>query len=214
VLQNHLQKFESFQLVAVCNNIPEATDALNKHQVDLIFLDIQLPGITGISFLRSLSGHMPLVIFTTAYTEYAVEAYELNVIDYLLKPISLERFSKAIDKVISLRSSPREAAANDHMFVRSNGKFFKINFSDIRYVEGMKDYLKIHTADHTFITHQTMSEMEKILPSSQFMRVHKSYLIAISHIKSIYGNTIDTGRITLPIGVNYKEKVMNLVERT
>jgi len=199
--------------VALCNNIPEAADALNRHQVDLMFLDIQLPGITGISFLRSLPGPMPLVIFTTAYTEYAVEAYELNVIDYLLKPISLERFSKAIDKVVNLKSSPRETVDNEHMFVRSDGKFFKINFSDIRYVEGMKDYLKIHTSDHTFITHQTMGEMEKILPSSQFMRVHKSYLIAISHIKSIYGNTIDTGRITLPIGVNYKEKVMNFVER-
>ena len=211
VIESHLAKIKSFELVATCNNVPEALEVLNKERVDVIFLDIQLPGMTGLDFLRTLPAS-PLVVLTTAYAEYALESYELNVIDYLLKPISFERFSKAIDKIINWKPSITKGnGESDHMFVKSSGKFFKINFSDIRYVEGMRDYLKIHTGENMFITHQTLNDIERILPAGQFMRVHKSYLIAISHIKSIYGNSIDTGKVTLPIGINYKERVMNLV---
>lgn len=103
-----------------------------------------------------------------------------------------------------------ERQLTDHIFIKSNGKFFKVNFSEIIYVEGMKDYLKIHTADYKLVTHQTMSEMEKVLPSKQFIRVHKSYIIALAHIKSIYGNIIETGKASIPVGINYKEKVMQL----
>src|SRR5262249_52448248 len=157
----------------------------------------------------------PLIVLTTAYAEYALESYEFNVVDYLLKPISLERFLKAVNKILDANQviSQKRPAANDLIFVKSNGKFFKINFSDIRYVEIMKEYLKIHTDYQVFITHQTMNEMEKMLPSKQFMRVHKSFVVAIAHIKSIYGNSIETGKATLPIGVNYKDKVMELVGR-
>lgn len=212
VIQNHLEKIDTFELVATCKNIPEATEVLDKQEVDVMFLDIQLPGMTGIHFLRTLRVS-PIVVLTTAYAEYALESYELNVIDYLLKPISFERFSKAIHKILDWKQelSTKNSLPGDHMFIRSNGKFFRINFSDIRYIEGMKDYLKIHTGDNTFITHQTMNEIEGILPAGQFMRVHKSYVVGVAHIKSIYGNSIDTGEITLPIGINYKEKVMNLV---
>jgi DNA-binding LytR/AlgR family response regulator len=212
VIQNHLEKINSFQLVGVCSNTQEAQDLLNQQEVDLIFLDIQLPGMTGLNFLRSLPAHPPVVL-TTAYAEYALESYDFNVIDYLLKPVSFERFSKTINKIVNdkLIAKPKKTKSADHIFVKTNGKFLKINFSDIRYVQSMRDYLKIHTDQQTIITHQTMSAMEKILPGNEFIRVHKSYVVAIKFIKSIYGNNIETAHATIPIGVNYKDKVMSLV---
>jgi len=213
VIQAHLQRTDQFELIGVCSNALEAKEILDKKEVDLIFLDIQLPGMTGLNFLRTLK-NPPLVVLTTAYAEYALESYEFNVIDYLLKPISYERFSKTIDKIVEGRlftqTSKEKEHSHDHIFIKSNSKFFKVNFSEIIYIEGMKDYLKIHTADYKLVTHQTMNEMEKILPAKQFIRVHKSYIIALAHVKSIYGNNIETGKATLPIGINYKEKVMNL----
>ncbi len=211
VIQNHLEKIDSFELAGICSNTLEAKEILDRQHIDLIFLDIQLPGMTGLNFLRSLPTYPPVVL-TTAYSEYALESYDFNVIDYLLKPISFERFSKTANKIINekLLAQPKEKTINDHIFVKSAGKFLRINFSDIIYIEGMKDYLKIHTDDHTIITHQTMSEMERILPPRQFIRVHKSYVVAVKYIKSIYGNSIETKKTTIPIGINYKEKVMSL----
>ena len=215
VIESHIQKTGRFELVAVCNNALEARAVLDKNEIDLIFLDIQLPGMTGLNFLRSLPDP-PLVVLTTAYSEYALESYEFNVIDYLLKPVSFERFCKTINKIADGRlfSQPAKelpAQQGDHIFIKSTNKFFKVNFSEIIYIEGMKDYLKIHTADYRLVTHQTMNEMEQLLPAKQFMRVHKSYIIALTHIKTIYGNTIEIDKASIPIGINYKEKVMNLV---
>jgi DNA-binding LytR/AlgR family response regulator len=217
VIQSHLQKSDRFELVGVCNNAMEARELLNKHEVDLMFLDIQLPGMTGLHFLRSLT-NPPLVVLTTAYAEYALESYEFNVIDYLLKPISFDRFSKTINKIVDGKFVLQNKTENgnvtgDHIFIKSNSKFFKIDFPDIIYIEGMKDYLKIHTQENILVTHQTMQEMEQLLPSKQFIRVHKSYIIAVPHIKSIYGNSIEMGKATIPIGISYKEKVMNLISR-
>ena len=217
VLQSHLQKLKRLELVAICNNALEAKDVLNKQDVDLMFLDIQLPGMNGLNFLRSLL-EPPLVVLTTAYSEYAVESYEFNIIDYLLKPVSFERFCKAIDKIVDGRLFTREAKEKnslpaDHIFVKSNSKFFKVNFSEIIYIEGMKDYIKIHTIEYKLVTLQTMSEMEKILPPHQFVRVHKSYIIAVAYIKSIYGNSIEMENETIPIGLNYKDKVTHLINK-
>ena len=178
-----------------------------------MFLDIRLPGMSGLNFLRSLPDP-PLVVLTTAYAEYAVESYEFSVIDYLLKPISFERFSKAVNKIVDGRlfsQAGQDKLPGDHIFIKSNSKFFKVNFSEILYIEGMKDYLKIHTPEYTLVTHQTMNEVEKTLPSRQFIRVHKSYIVAIGHIRTIYGNSVELGKVTIPIGINYKETVMNLV---
>ncbi len=205
------------ELVAVCNNALEAREVLNKHDVDLMFLDIQLPGMTGLNFLRTLQTP-PLVVLTTAYSEYAVESYEFNIIDYLLKPVSFERFCKAIDKVVDGRlfttaAKDKENLPSDHIFVKSNSKFFKVNFSEIIYIEGMKDYLKIYTREYKLVTLQTMNDMEKILPVKQFIRVHKSYIIALAHIKTIYGNSIEMDNETIPIGINYKEKVSQLINK-
>ena len=215
VIQSHLQKMEEIQLMAVCNNAAEAIAALKKFEVDLIFLDIQLPGVTGLNLLRILT-NPPLVILTTAYAEYALESYEFSVIDYLLKPISFERFKKAINKVFRGRLYSKIAAEKDnqtveHIFIKSGNKFFKINFSEIIFIEAMKDYLKIHAADYTLVTHQTMTEMEKILPAKQFIRVHKSFIVAVPHIKSVYGSSIETGKNTIPIGVSYKNIVMGFI---
>lgn len=215
VIKSHLQKMEGWELAGIARNAPEALEILQTQEVDVMFLDIRLPGMSGLNFLRSLSDP-PLVVLTTAYAEYAVESYEFSVIDYLLKPISFERFSKAAGKIaegrlVSQAGKEQDKSSGDHIFVKSNSKFFKVNFSEILYVEGMKDYLKIHTPEYTLVTHQTMNELEKALPSRQFMRVHKSYIIAVRHIRSIYGNSVELGKVTIPIGISYKEAVMALV---
>jgi DNA-binding LytR/AlgR family response regulator len=212
VIKSHLERTDRLKLMGTYRNALEAKAALDREEVDLIFLDIQLPGMTGLNFLRSLS-HPPLVVFTTAFPQYAVESYEFNVIDYLLKPISYERFSKTIEKIMdgkifqpALASFPR-----DHIFIKSSSRFFRLRFADIIYIQGMKDYLKVYTSDHTIVTHRTMSEMENILPAGQFLRVHKSYIVALAHIKSVYGNSIEMGKVLLPIGSNYKERMMNFI---
>lgn len=214
VIQNHLENFSELELVGVFRNAQEADIALQTGEVDLMFLDIRLPGMSGMSFLKSLE-NPPLVVLTTAYPEYALESYEYNVIDYLLKPISLERFTKAVNKIANgrLYTQPiRESAKDaDHIFIKSGSKFFKVNFSEIIFVEGMKDYLKIHVPDYTLVTHQTMNELEKILPARQFMRVHKSYIVAIAQIKTIYGNTIELKKTSIPIGISYKEAVLKMM---
>jgi DNA-binding LytR/AlgR family response regulator len=215
VIKSHLQRAGGFSLAGVYRNAPEAKEALEKDAVDLIFLDIQLPGMTGLNFLRSLASP-PLVIFTTSYPEYALESYEFNVIDYLLKPISYERFSKTVGKIIDgkiFRTPENEIKPflREHIFIRSNGKFLRISFHDIRYIEGMKDYLKIHTIEHTIITHQTMSEMENILPQEQFLRIHKSYIVSVTRIKAVFGNSVDMEDLLLSIGLIYKERIMQFI---
>src|SRR5262249_20619033 len=145
------------------------------------------------------------------YPEHAVESYELNVIDYLLKPISFDRFLKAVDKIADgrLLNEPdkNDESAGDHIFIKANSKFFRVSFYSISYSEGMKDYRKIHTVDNTLITHQTMNDIERILPPRQFLRIHKSYIIALSHIRAIYGNSVEMEKATIPIGANYKERI-------
>lgn len=217
VIRNHLARIGQMELLGVYRTAPEAQTALLHLDVDVLFLDIRLPGMSGLHFLRSLADP-PLVVLTTAYAEYALESYEFNVIDYLLKPISFERFAKAVNKILdgrlySLASTPVEAKDEDHIFIKSNSKFFRVDFSEILYVQGMKDYLKLYTPDFTLVTHHTMNEMEKTLPSRQFLRVHRSYIVAIKHIRAIYGNSIELGKMTIPIGVNYKDTVMDLIGR-
>jgi DNA-binding LytR/AlgR family response regulator len=214
VIENHLQRSGRFELAGVCSNVQEAKAILDKEDIGIMFLDIQLPGITGLQFLKTLTDP-PLVVLTTAYPEYALESYEYNVVDYLLKPISFDRFSKAVDKIVegnisagSLKESSE--IKSDHIFIKSGSKFFRINFSEIIFIEGMKDYLKIHTNTGTLVTHQTMQEMEELLPSKQFIRIHRSYIVAIPQIKSIYGNAVETSKGEISIGTSYKEHVMKL----
>jgi two-component system, LytTR family, response regulator len=215
VIKSHLLKSGRFNLLGIYRNAPEAKEAMEKEEVDLLFLDIQLPGMTGLNFLRSLT-NPPLVVFTTSYPEYALESYEFNVIDYLLKPISYERFSKTMDKIIEgkiFKTNARDikTVSRDHIFIRSEGKFFRVAFSDIVYIEAMKDYLKIHNFEDDIITHQTMAEMENILPTGQFIRIHKSYIVAVAQIKAVFGNSVDLGKTLLPIGLFYKDGIMRFI---
>ncbi|HEY4065073.1 MAG TPA: LytTR family DNA-binding domain-containing protein [Puia sp.] len=222
VIVSHLARIGRLELMGIYRNALEALEALKTIEVDVMFLDIRLPGMSGLHFLRSLP-EPPLVVLTTAYAEYALESYEFNVIDYLLKPISYERFAKAVTRIVdgrlytqpSKEETTMEAGplpTGDHIFIKSNSKFFRVGFSEILYIEGMKDYLKIHTPEYALVTHQTMNELEKTLPARQFIRVHKSYIVAVGQIKSIYGNSIELNKVTLPIGISYKEAVMGLIQ--
>ena len=214
VIKNHLQQVDRFELVGVCRTAPEAAAVLENNDVDVMFLDIQLPGMSGLNFLRTLTDP-PLTVLTTAYAEHALESYEYNVVDYLLKPISFDRFLKTVNKIVDgklLNETVKEMEVpGDHIFVKANSKFFKVNFASIVYIEGMKDYLKIHTTENTLVTHQTMNDIEKILPAKQFLRIHKSYIISLSHIRAIYGNSVEMDNATIPVGVNYKEKIFSLI---
>jgi DNA-binding LytR/AlgR family response regulator len=215
VIKSHLQRIGRLELVGIYRNAPEAMEALQTQDVDLMFLDIHLPGMTGLNFLRVLPDP-PLVVLTTAFSEYALESYEFSVIDYLLKPISFERFSKAVNKVIdgklfSPAGKEKDRSPEEHIFIKSNSKFFKVNFSEIVYIQGMKDYLKIHTPDYVLVTHQTMNELERILPARHFIRVHKSYMVAVARIRTIFGNSVELEKATIPIGISYKDKVMGLI---
>lgn len=236
VLAAHIAKIPSLHLVQQCSNAMEAFEALHKNSIDLIFLDINMPVVSGLNFLRSLKDP-PAVILTTAYTEYAMEGYELDVVDYLLKPISFDRFFKAVKKAaqhfshsgrnvpslpeehtLQLPQQTQAAAGNpatekNYFFIKADGKLVKVNYSDIRYIEGMKDYLKIHTNGQPIVTHHTMKAMEEQLPSGKFMRVHKSYIIALNAIKAIEGNIIhlDVDKAEIPLGSSFRDALLAVV---
>lgn len=234
VIVAHCARIPELHVVETCNNAMEAFQALHKHEVQLIFLDINMPVISGLNFLKSLKDP-PAVILTTAYTEYALEGYELDVVDYLLKPVPFERFATAIRKVQQRLSRPGAEApamvpaaasmplanstynsnntAKDFIFIKSNGKLVKLNFSDIHYIEGMKDYLKIFTSDKTHVIHQTMKSMEEQLPEQLFMRVHKSYIVALNAIRQIDGNCIETASGGVPLSTTYRDLLLKTIEK-
>ncbi len=215
VIENHLQKFQQFEVVGKCGDAIQAFQVLQQKSVDLMFLDIKMPGITGTDFLKNLK-NAPKVIFTTAYTEYAVDAFDLNAVDYLLKPISFERFFKAIDKIYQLNDQKPNAAlvhespVNDreaYLYLKVERKTIKVNVKDILWIESLRDYIKVVTADNVYITKQKISLLEEMLPERDFVRIHRSFIVAISKISSFYSGTIEIGKHELPIGRNYKNDV-------
>lgn len=214
VLRSHIQRIERLELVAVCNNAAEAQTALQSQDIDLMFLDIELPGVTGLKFLQSLSV-APLVIITTAYPQYAAESYEFDVVDYLLKPIPFERFARAANKVLDGRQFPlqQNTESADHIFIKSNSRFQRINFSEIIRVEAMRDYLQIFTEGSRLITLQTMNDMESILPKEKFIRVHRSHIVSVDHIKSVDASNIEIGDKSIPIGSSYRERVTAVINQ-
>jgi DNA-binding LytR/AlgR family response regulator len=227
VLETYIEKFPELSLVSKCNNALEANEVLKNHDVDLMFLDIQMPQLTGIDFLKTLS-RPPLVIFTTAYPNYALEGFELNALDYLLKPISLERFIKAVNKAVEQvklhRNEPGIAAvANegeqhpDYIFVKADKKLVKVNYHDIIYIEGLKDYVIIRMENQRVITLQTMKSLEDKLPSNRFKRIHRSYIINIDKINAIVGNMVEVMEKNLPkhlpIGKNYRDELNDMIEK-
>ena len=214
ILETYIAKFPALHLVAKCNNAIEAFETLKNTAVDLMFLDIQMPQISGLEFLKTLS-KPPKVIFTTAYSEHALESYELGVVDYLLKPISFERFAKAANKAIAQDteqglSSTTESKAN-FIFVKSDKKLIKVLFEEIYYIEGLKDYVILHTPNGRLVTLQTMKSLESKLPTKIFMRSHRSYIINLQKIDVLEGNMVYINKKSLPIGKNYKEDLLKII---
>lgn len=217
LLEDNIRQIPFLELVASCHNAFEAMDVLHQGQVDLLFLDIQLPGITGIQFLKSLQTPVaPLVVFITAYEQFAVEGFELNVIDYLLKPVSFERFLKAANKAHDLQKLRQTAPTVEpptHFFVNANYALVKIKFDEIMYIEGLKDYVKIYlnSAKHPVVTRMTLKGIEQKLPSQLFMRVHKSFIVSSDKIQSIRNLKIQIGESTIPVGEQYVDEFMKMI---
>lgn len=215
ILETFIEKIDSINLVGKCQNAIEANQVLKTEKVDLLFLDIQMPELSGIEFLKSLS-NPPQVIFTTAYPDYAIEGFELNALDYLLKPISFDRFIKAANKAEEAlkKAEIAEEVEDDYFFVKADKKLIKINHEDILYIEGLKDYVIIKQKEGRVITLQTMKSLEAKLPVSTFMRVHRSYIVNLGGIKAVEGNTIylnDDNKTSVPIGKNYRERLLEII---
>lgn len=220
VIKAHIEKIDSLEIVSTCQNAIEAFEVLKSKKIDLIFLDIQMPGMTGTELLRSLH-NPPKVIMTTAYREYAIESYELDVVDYLLKPISFERFFKAINKYfqsvtddVIIHSPSSVPCEEGFIYIRSNKKVFKILLRDILYVESLKDYLRIYTHNKPVVTKYTISAFEERLPANQFVRIHRSFIVSLDHISSFTANTIEVADKELPIGRSYKQQVFKTLNYT
>lgn len=214
VLKKYIGDHPSLELVAVCTEAMEAQTIFNKQTIDLVFLDINLPKLSGVNFIKTLL-HPPLVIFTTAYPEYAVEGFELNAIDYLLKPFSFERFlkavNKAIDKLNNSSNGPNEQ--DPFIFLKADKKIHKVDLETIQYIEAIGDYMKVVTESDQLIINETMKKMQEDLPASLFIRVHKSFIISRNKIRFIEGNYVQIADKSIPIGATYRNEVLSSIEK-
>lgn len=222
LLQSYVEKIDELELVGILSNALDAKRKINNEDVDILLTDIQMDDLTGIDLVKTLK-HQPITIFTTAYSEYALEGYDLDVVDYLVKPISFQRFCKAIDKAFELiqfsKSSPSSQVEDtfqkpcDYFFVKTNRKLVKVNYDDILVVESYGEYVKIYTKDDVILALQTTSFMEKTLPSENFVRIHRSHIININQIKEIDGNTIIIDHHRLTVSKRMKDRFMNLIKK-
>jgi DNA-binding LytR/AlgR family response regulator len=213
IIENYISKLPELKLEGRYTNPLEALEVLNKNTVDLLFLDIQMSELSGIQLLKALP-NPPVVIFTTAYQKYALEGYELDVADYLLKPIPFERFLKAVNKVKDLLSLQRNTAEQnplkDYIFVKSDYQLVKINLDDIIYIEGLKDYVKIFAGTKPIFAHQNMKSIESKL-TNDFLRIHKSYIISLKKIEAVQKNMVRIAGLELPVGEMYKEQLFKII---
>lgn len=218
ILTGYLEKTPGLKLVKSCMNATEAYEGLYQHKVDLIFLDIQMPVISGTDFLRSLR-QPPLVIFTTAYQQYAVEGFELNSVDYLLKPVTYERFYQAIQKVrekLSFKagmeaSPPNSTAPIDYLFIKQDTRLVRVNYDQISYIQAEKDYSSVYLEDKRLLASMHLKLFEDTLPKEKFLRVHRSYIVNLSKILSIKGNTAELGDVAIPISANYRDTLLTVL---
>ncbi|MDQ1094874.1 MULTISPECIES: LytR/AlgR family response regulator transcription factor [Chryseobacterium] len=209
IIENYAGKIENLSLEKTFNIPSEAQKHLNKYPVDLIFLDIEMPSKNGMELFKSISQNTK-VIFTTAYSEYAVDAFNINAVDYLLKPFSFERFRAAVDKV----KPGHESDDLKYLSIRADYKLYKINFDDILLIEGLDDYIQIHLTDHSRITaRSSMKNILEKLSDKDFVRVHRSYIIPVNAIRTIVNRNIHIGNFIIPIGETYKEAVMKIVNK-
>ena len=224
IIESYISKLPFLKLVRTCSSATEAMQVLQEEQVDLMFLDIEMPELTGIQFLNILK-HQPLIIFTTAYPDYALEGFNQDAVDYLLKPIPFDRFLKAVTKAqerlqrngrateaLQHIPAPQAAPVQDFMFVKADYKTIRVDFRDILWIEGLKDYIIIQTKDQKIITLLSMNKMMEKLQDSKFLRVHRSFIVSLQKIDSIEKSRIRIGNKEIPIGEVYKEQFLKWVE--
>ena len=219
VLEKYISDVPYLELAGKCSGALEAMEVLHEKQTDLVFLDINMPKLSGTDFLRTQK-NPPLVVITTAYPEFAVEGYELNVLDYLLKPIPFDRFLKSVKKAeeamlsMHLRSARPAQAATDNdpfIFIKSSKKTYKVNLNNILYVEALGDYVKVFTTDRMIVTYQSLKNIETLLPPKTFPRIHKSFIISLHRVELIEGNQVKIRDRMIPIGTNYKTDFEKLI---
>ncbi len=205
-LRGYIDKIDFLELVAVCEDAIQLNSMLRQQPVDLLFLDIEMPYLTGIDFLKNNS-NPPKVIFTTAYEKYAIQGYELDVLDYLLKPISFERFFKAANKAFDYFKAQTQND-NSYIFVKADSKLEKVVFADILFVEAMENYVAIYLADKKLVTHSTLRSIVEALPADKFIQPHKSYLVNMQAIRSVEGNILHIDRYQVPVSKYQKDELM------
>ena len=218
VIKQYANKLPELNIIGTCNDAICAHSKLQEEAVDLLFLDINMPKLSGISFLKNLK-NPPLVIFTTAYSEYALEGFELNAVDYLKKPFSFDRFCKAYfraEELLQLQKTSNSASKfeieNDFLFIKANKKTIKVNFSEIQFIEGLGDYIKIHLRDNKIVANLSMKKIHSLLPQDKFYRTHKSFIVSLENIDSVEGNMTVLGNSKLPIGNSYRADFMKFVK--
>lgn len=221
VVRKYLEDLHEYEIIKECKNALEAMECLNNEDIDLIFLDINMPKLSGLNFLKTIN-NPPAVIITTAYREYALEGYELNVVDYLSKPFAFDRFLRALNKAKDRINSTNkitndlpkatESKTSDFIFIKADKKTHKLSFKEIIYIEALGDYIKIHTSNNTIVTYMSLKKMEQILPYSLFPRIHKSYIISLEKLISIEGNMVDIANEKITIGASYRKDFFNLIK--
>ena len=219
LLEDNISKVPFLKMIAACDNAIEAMQIMEKEPVDLLFLDIQMPGLTGLQFIQSMSSP-PMIILITAYEKYALQGFNLDVTDYLVKPVSLERFIKACNKAkqlfdLKIQQKNEPAAAPEYFFVNVDYSMLKVNLDDIIYVEGFKDYIKIHlkSSKHPVVTRMPVKTIEEQLPASAFIRIHKSYIVSIASITSVRKSAVFIDSQELPVGESYRESLHHLTNK-
>lgn len=219
ILESHLEKIGTIEVVASCKNAMEAFQTISSQKIDLVFLDINMPAVSGLSLARSINKNIK-IIFTTAYRDYAVEGFDLQAVDYLLKPISLERLLQAVNKYLNenmqlplVSETIADEDKSDSFFVRSDRKMVKVAFNEIHYIESLADYIKIHLKDKNVVTRETISSIEAKLPKNDFIRVHRSFIIALNAIDSFTSEFVEIGKKQIPVSRSYKEQVLQRLEK-
>jgi two-component system LytT family response regulator len=221
LLLDNISKIPNLHLVASCTDAFEATKALQEHQVDLIFIDIQMPGLTGLQFIKSLA-QKPMVILITAYKQYALDSYDLDVVDYLVKPVAIDRFMKACNKAAELHQlkiGSKEAGNTlpaDHFFMNVDYSLVKIFFNDILWIESLRDYVKVHLKSTVkpIVARMSLRVLEEQLPAAKFVRIHKSYLVGVESITAVRKNSVFIKDTELPVGETYREVITKITGRS
>lgn len=209
VIEKFAADISYLDLVGKCSNAIEALEVLENQKIDLLFIDINMPKMSGISMVKSMR-QSPAIIFTTAYAEYAVEGFDLEAVDYLLKPFSFERFMKAVARAKEkLSAITNKEKAADYLLIKSDKKLYKIDFQEIRYLQAYGDYVKIFTTNKTLLTKDRLANLESKLPENLFLKIHRSYVIALNAIEFIEGNQVKIGADKLPIAISFKERLLN-----